>query len=306
MSIALVAVNRNMEPWREAMLAIDPSLRIEIYPEIENPEAISAAVLWKPPADIFDKLPNLQWVSSLGAGVDSILRLDFNQNILLTRIVDEELAQGMTRTVVMAVLAWENELAKYLADQREKVWQPNLDKPKLAVGILGLGHLGKAAGKALSGLGYEVYGFSRSRRNDDHIECFAGENEISTFLSKVNVVVCLLPLTDTTSGMLNHMLFQKMQAGSYLINVARGEQLVDEDLIRALDEGLLGGAYLDVFNEEPLPPAHDFWNHPKITITPHVASITNIESAAKQIVKNYQRLTKGEALINQVDLDRGY
>ncbi|MEQ8809183.1 MAG: NAD(P)-dependent oxidoreductase, partial [Imperialibacter sp.] len=174
------------------------------------------------------------------------------------------------------------------------------------IGIMGFGVLGQDAGRKLKALGFDVFGYANSRKTVDGIQCFAGEGELSAFLREINVLVCLMPATPETKGVMNKRLFEGMNRGTYLINAARGHHQVTDDIIGAIDNGTLSGAFLDVFEKEPLQTDHPIWGHPKVFITPHIASITNPGAAAPQIVANYKAMMEGQPLKNAIDRDRGY
>ena len=177
---------------------------------------------------------------------------------------------------------------------------------RIGVGILGLGQLGADAAQRLTALGFNVAGWSRSRKTLDKIASYWGGDQLGAFLSRTDILICLLPLTPDTRDILNAELFSGLRPGAFLVNPARGEHLVEDDLLAALDGGRLGGACLDVFRTEPLPPGHPFWTHPKITITPHVASLTNPAAVAPGIYANYQRVLAGQAPLYTIDPTRGY
>ena len=306
MILALIASNRDMKPWADAIRKEAPEIKVEIYPDISDPDQVTGAMLWNQPEGVLNQFPNLKWVSSLGAGVEHILSDPLlPEHVMVSRIVDRDLQRGMSRTVAMAVLNYYHEIYRYATEKDLKIWNPALDKPELKIGMLGLGVLGGASAQTLLSLGFEVFGYSRDDEQVSGVKTF-GENELEEFLGEVNVLVNLLPLTPQTENILNYEFFSKCNRGTYLINLARGKHVVDLDLIKAIDEGRLSGAYLDVFREEPLPTDHPYWSHSKIAMTPHIASITNISSAATQIVENFRRLMKNEKLNNLVDKLKGY
>jgi glyoxylate/hydroxypyruvate reductase A len=171
---------------------------------------------------------------------------------------------------------------------------------------MGFGVLGEDAAGKFRNLGFQVRGWANSPKNIDGIKIFVDKAEFNDFLSKSDILICLLPLTSATVNILNRETFKQLPDGAFIINVARGEHLVEEDLLEAIDEGKLSGACLDVFREEPLPKDHIFWHHPKVTVTPHVASITSPESVAPQIIENYRRLKEGQSLLNVVSREKGY
>jgi glyoxylate/hydroxypyruvate reductase len=174
------------------------------------------------------------------------------------------------------------------------------------VGIMGLGHLGSDAAVKLRALGFAVSGWSRTARQMESVRCFAGAGELESFLAQADILICLLPLTPATEGILNRETFSKLPRGAYLINAARGDHLVEEDLLDALESSQVGGACLDVFRKEPLPESHPFWKHPCVTLTPHVASLTYPKAVAPQIVENYRRVRAGKPPLHAVDIGRGY
>jgi glyoxylate/hydroxypyruvate reductase A len=176
----------------------------------------------------------------------------------------------------------------------------------MRIGIMGLGQLGKDAAKKLSYLGFPVTGWSQTPKDIEGVKCLAGEEVLDDFLSQTRILICMLPLTPKTKGILNQKTFDKLPAGAYVINVARGQHLIEKDLLAALDSEQLAGACLDVFAVEPLPEDHPFWRHPKIIVTPHISSLTNPKAVAPQIIENYQRTKTGRPLLNVVDMQRGY
>ena len=204
----------------------------------------------------------------------------------------------------MGVMMYQRSMDKHRFNQMQAHWD-RIPYANLKVGVLGLGELGGHCAKTLSSLGFEVSGFSRTPKQIKGVQCFSGK-DLKAFLTPLDVLINLLPVTPQTESMLNKDFFKEMNEGTYLINVARGNHLVEEDLISALDEGKLSGALLDVFRQEPLPADHPFWSHPKIKITPHVASVTTPQSAIQLLLKNAERLVKGEELLHQVDRESGY
>jgi glyoxylate/hydroxypyruvate reductase A len=214
----------------------------------------------------------------------------------------------MSEYAVLSVLNYSRQFDSYRNDQSQKKWQPRI--PMLAadmrIGVMGLGQLGKDAAKKLSYLGFPVTGWSQTPKDIEGVKCLAGEDALDDFLSQTRILICMLPLTPKTKGILNRKTFDKLPAGAYVINVARGQHLAEKDLLTALDSGQLAGACLDVFEVEPLPEDHPFWSHPKIIVTPHISSITYPKAVAPQIIENYQRIKSGQPLRNVVDMKRGY
>jgi glyoxylate/hydroxypyruvate reductase A len=308
MSILIVSTARASEHWVKTLREKNKSLDIQVYPKVERPEDVEFAISWKHPEGIYQNYPNLKVIASMGAGVNHILK-DENlpKQLKVTRIVDEQLTKDMAQFVLLQCLAFSRNLFTHLRDQTSKTWEVKTYQipEKTNVGVMGYGVLGQEAGKVLKANGFNVVGYANSSKTIDGIKVY-GADELSEFLKQTQVLVCLLPVTSKTKGILNLDVFQNLKDEAYLINVARGEHLNEEDLITAVDQGLLKGASLDVFLTEPLPEAHAFWSHPQIQITPHIASMTDPESVAKQLLGNYERMKKGESLINEVDVSKEY
>lgn len=308
MSLLLIAKNRDMNALKEALLEEDPNLDVEVWPRVENKDRVTFAVSWNHPEKVLGNYPNLNVVTSLGAGVDHLFKdKTIANSVKLARVMIPSLKSQMSEYVVNAIQNYRFHISRYVDQKKEGYWSKHdpISKKDCVVGILGLGEIGTAVAVSLIANGYSVAGWAKSKKQIHAIQCFS-ESELDEFLSFTNILVCLLPLTQETSGILELELFKKLKQPSYLINVARGEHLVEEDLIYSLDTGTLTGACLDVFEEEPLPKNHLFWNRPKIMITPHVASITDPKEAVKQIVENYKRSLSGMELLNEVDRERGY
>lgn len=309
MSLLLLAPNRNMQPWKEALLDVDANLDIEIWPEAEAKEQVHFIVAWNQPRHVLDSYPNLKAISSLGAGVDHILKDEsLPQDVPVCRVVSHSLVRQMKEYVLNAILNYQRNTFLYFRQKQQGIWEthPNKAPQHFTVGIMGLGKIGRPVAGQLARLGYQVLGWSNSSKKIDSVTTFAGQKDFDAFLSESQVLVCLLPLTDETEGILDLDLLKKLKRPGYLINVARGEHLVDEDLIYALDKGWMEGATLDVFSEEPLSGRHPFWNRENIMITPHVSSLTPPEEVAEQIVENYKRSLSGMELNHAVDKEKGY
>ncbi|MFQ5627721.1 MAG: 2-hydroxyacid dehydrogenase [bacterium] len=309
MALLILFTNRDPQTWEHALHSIDPKLDIRVWPDSGDPAEIDFVLAWNHPAGELRQFPNLCCVQSLGAGVDHILRdPDLPKDVIVARIVDRLLVDSMTRYLTTVVLHHISHFKAYYEQQRLKHWQPHaqIDPKVKTVGIMGLGQLGSAAAQAFQIMGFPVCGWSRTQKSLEGIRSFASKGQLPVFLAHTDILICLLPLTAATENILNTENFCRLKSGAYLINVARGRHLVDADLLEALDSGQLSGACLDVFRTEPLPPDHPFWRHPKITMTPHISSITDPQAAAWQIVENYRRMQEGKALLNVVDAERGY
>ena len=309
MAFLIIAPDIKVTSWVKHLTRLEPGIDIRIWPDSGNAEDIEFALSWHHPPGEFNKFKNLKCIASLGAGVDHILAdPQLPEGVPITRVVEHSMAQSMSEYVVLAVLKFCRQFDFYRAYQAQSQWHPR--KPLLAedlnIGIMGLGQLGEDAAKKLSYLGFPVTGWSQTPKEIEGIKSLAGKDMLDDFLSQARVLICMLPLTSKTKGILNHKMFGKLPAGAYLINVARGEHLVENDLIAALDSGQLAGACLDVFEVEPLPQDHPFWRHPKIVVTPHISSITFPRAVAPQIIENYHRVKSGKRPVNRVDIVRGY
>jgi len=309
MAILFKSDTDRAEDWRAAIHALDPDIEVRAFPDIGDPEDIEAALIWNPPEGLLKTLPNLRVIFSLGAGVDHLLGdPHLPEGVPVVRMVDPALTAGMTEWVTLMVLRHHRELPRYEAQQRARTWKEHMPKPpwRRRVGVLGLGQLGADAARALAHLRLDVMGWSRSPKEIEGIACYHGDEGLEAMLGLSEILVCLLPLTEQTEGILDSRLFAKLPKGAYLINVGRGRHLVEDDLLTALESGHLSGAALDVFRREPLPRDHPFWTHPDIFVSPHIASLTMPETAARQVVENLHRLRSGGELSNVVDLARGY
>jgi glyoxylate/hydroxypyruvate reductase A len=309
--MALIIVrNDHMVPaWKEALQQADSKIRV-YGPEDPVPaEEILMAAVWKHPPGSLNSYPNLKGIHCLGAGVDFILEDNTVPHSLpIMRVVDPFLASDMGEYVLAQVLSCLKVLHQYKADQMQGVWRPKpyLRIEDVTVGIMGLGTLGLAVAKLLSSTGFSLVGWTRKSSPNVDFPVFSGLGERREFLAQSDILVCLLPLTSATRGILDNHLFGELPNHAWVINAARGGLLKDSDLLQALDSGKLSGACLDVFHSEPLPPDHLFWEHPRVHMTPHVASVSDPKSVAPQIVANYHRLIAGEPLTNLVSRSRGY
>ncbi len=293
--------------WREAFAAELPGASIEMWP------AVSAApdyvAVWKPPAVLFREIERPKAIFNLGAGVDALLRMrELPADIPIVRLEDAGMAQQMAQYVTLAVLAAHRSERAYAAQQKSRSWQAIATDPtgSFEVGILGLGVLGRACADALRMLGYPVLGWSRTPTHIAGISTFSGRDGFDTVLGRSRVLVCLLPLTDDTLDLLDLNALSRLPRGAHLVNVSRGELVVEQDLLELLDRGHLSGATLDVFRDEPLPAGHPFWHHPGIVVTPHISAVTQLPEAAAQIAAKIVRLESHEAVTGVVDRVRGY
>jgi glyoxylate/hydroxypyruvate reductase A len=275
-----------------------------------QPEEIRYVAGFRPPPGFLKTLPNLKAVFSLGAGVDGFLRdPEFPKSLPLVRFVDPTLMHEMAQFVTMHVLIAHRGQRFFDAMQRQSKWQQRmLTKPSrdTRIGILGLGDIGATIAAGLLGFDFQLLGWSRSPKSVSGVKSFAGKEELPQFLAQCDYCVCVLPLTDDTRGIMNADFFAKLPKEAFVINVARGGHLIEEDLIAALDSGHLSGAVLDVFQTEPLPADSPIWRHPKITATPHIAGITDPRMALAYVDDCVARCESGKPLDNIVDLGKGY
>ncbi|MBT8299396.1 MAG: glyoxylate/hydroxypyruvate reductase A [Maribacter sp.] len=309
MGIVIIRQDDKIEMWKEALMRAAPDIPIYSYLEDHAKERIKMVLVWKPPLGSLGDYPKLECIASSGAGVDFLFEDEkLPRNIPITRVVDEYLAKDMSEHVIALIFSHLKNLYHYKVDQCNKVWKP-VDYYRikdLSVGVMGLGALGKLLAEDLLKFGFNVQGWAASRKNLDGIKTFAGDEEQEAFLKTTQILVCLLPLTKETFGILNTDLFAQLPKGAHIINVARGGHLVDGELLEMLDNGHLSGASLDVFNEEPLGVDHPFWEHPKVHMTPHYASVSDTSSVVPQIIANYRRLESGKELLNLVSKTKGY
>ena len=309
MAIAILRNDNMVDRWKMALQRVAPDIPVYSMGEEVPPEAIEMAAVWKHPPGSLNIFPNLKGIHCLGAGVDFILEdTSIPQTLPVMRVVDPFLASDMAEYVLAQVMASLKDLHRYKEDQLSGKWNPRpyTRIKDVTVGIMGLGTLGRAVAELLGSAGFSLVGWTRASDPEVEFPTFRGDDEKKPFLGQSDILVCLLPLTPDTRGILDYELLSGLPKGALLINVARGPLLVDGDLIRALEAGLLSGACLDVFHTEPLPASHPFWQHPGVHTSPHVASVSDPDSVAPQIVDNYRRLMGGRPLKNEVSRKRGY
>lgn len=294
------------EIWRRLLAQAHPDIAFHAWPETGDPAAVTYAVTWKPIDDLGSRFPNLRVLFSSGAGVDQFDGVP--DGVSLVRMIEPGIVDSMAEYVTLATLALHRDLVEYRIAQAEARYAPLPVTPagRRRVGIMGLGVLGLAALERLSPFGFALRGWNRSVRQVPGVACFAGEAELDAFLAGCDILVCLLPLTDETRGILSGPLFRRLPRGACIVNAGRGGHLIEADLLAALADGTLGAAMLDVTAAEPLPPGHPAWSHPRIWLTPHVASQTQPESSGRVLVENIRRHRAGEPMVGLVDRRRGY
>ena len=294
--------------WAQHFAAHVPDVPFRIWPDIGDPAAVRYLAAWTLPEDLATAFPNLEVLFCVGAGVDQLDLSRVPAGITVVRMIEPGLVDGMVEYVTLAVLALHRDWPAYLAQQRGRQWKalPVRRAASRRVGVMGMGVLGCAVLAKLRYFGFPCAGWSRTMRSAEGIECFAGAESLPPFLARTDVLVSLLPLTESTRGLLDRRVFEALPPGAALVSVGRGAQVVQEDLLAALDAGRLSAAILDVTSHEPLPQEHPLWAHPRVIITPHIASETQPESSARAILENVLRHRRGEPLVGVVDRSRGY
>ncbi|MEQ1755257.1 MAG: glyoxylate/hydroxypyruvate reductase A [Micropepsaceae bacterium] len=297
------------ETWTSHLRRLMPELEIRTEENPARTDDIAYCIAWKPKPGSLAALKNLKVVFSMGAGVDGIVAdPTYPKNLPLSRVVDHTLSQSMTEYVVLNVLYWHRRTNDLRALQQMSKWRQFAipRAPSVRVGIFGFGVLGQAAAQALKALNYQLLGWSATPKKFDGVTTFHGQAQRSEFLRQSDILVCLLPLTPDTKGILNAQTFASLPRGACVINCARGGHLVESDLIQALDSEQLRGASLDVFQTEPLPETSPLWQHPKILISPHNAAMTDPGSFMEHVAATIRRMDKGLPPENLVDFARGY
>ena len=309
MAILIIRNDHLVPVWKEALKRAAPDIPVFGMQDDFPQKEVRMAAIWKHPPGSLQGFSNLLGIHCLGAGVDFILEDDsIPTDLPVMRVVDPFLASDMAEYVLAHIMGFLKQVYGYKENQLHGLWKPVPYRRigEVTVGIMGLGKLGRAVAQLLKANGFALAGWTRSSVPSVDFPVFRGEAQKNAFLEKADILVCLLPLTPETRGSLNLDLFRTLPEQAFLINVARGPLLVDEDLLTALEEGRLSGACLDVFHREPLPDDHPFWKHPLVHMTPHVASVSDPDSVAPQIAANYRRLLMGETPDNLVIRSRGY
>ncbi len=306
MKITFCCSDTKAGPWLTGLRAALPGAQVEVWQAGAAPA--EHAVVWAPPQQFFDEQPQLKGIFNIGAGVDALLKLRLPPQATVVRLDDAGMSVQMAEYVCHAVIRHFREFDAYEADARAGLW--SFRKPRVradfSVGVMGLGVLGQRVARALRQFEFPVLGWSRSSKDIEGVRSFAGAAQFHDFLAVSKVLVNLLPLTPDTRDILRFDTLSKLPPGAYVINVARGAHLVEQDLIALIASGHLAGATLDVFRSEPLPLEHPFWQHPKITITPHTSARTLRDESIAQIAGKMMALERGEPVAGVVDRGRGY
>ena len=303
----IIAPEAEVIKWTAAFQKEAPEIVLEVGPEVADPASVDILLLWKHPQGSLASFNQVKLYYSLGAGVDHLMKDgDLLPGVPVCRIVDPLLSFSMSNYILFAVLYYQRKWDKFLKDRKGKIWDHDgITEENIRIGILGLGTLGTDAALKLHQLGFKVTGYSPSPKDIDGITTFA-KGQLTEFLAQCNVLVCTVPSTPETKDLLSKPLFDQLTQPTYLINVARGAVQIEKDILDALDNNILSGAFLDVFETEPLPKDNPLWTHPKVQITPHIASITNPEAGVAQIVNNAIAVKEGTDLVHVVDSKKGY
>lgn len=308
MTVLLISNFHAPEIWLPAIGEHVPGVDFRVWPEVGDPADIEVALAYDPPPGLLATFPNLKAVINLFAGVDILLADPKLPDVPIGRMVDPAMAHDMAQYVLLHALRYFRQMPIVEAHQRAHYWEW-LKAPKVeehSVGIMGIGAMGQPAAEMLAAVGLEVRGWSRSPREIKGVTCFHGDAGLETFLSGTRILVVILPKTDATTSIVNAKTLATLPRGAYLINLGRGEHVVDEDLFAALESGQIAAATLDVFRTEPLPADDPYWDHPKVTVTPHHSGTTRVATKSCVLAENIRRVLAGEPPLDPVDRERGY
>jgi glyoxylate/hydroxypyruvate reductase A len=296
------------EQWKRLFAEHAPDIEWRAWPDIGDPQDIRYLAAWQAPDDLETLLPNLQVLFALSAGVDQLDLDRLPTTLPVVRLLDPSITRGMCEYATFAVLSLHRDMLRYRQQQMARCWQAHLLQPaaKRQVGVMGLGTQAQQILATLQPFGFALSGWARSEHRIAGVDCFAGDEQLPAFLGQCDIVLCVLPLTEQTKGILNRQLFQHLPKGAALVNMGRGGHLIEEDLLEALASGQLSAAVLDVLDQEPAAPDHPFWHHPQILLTPHIAAMTQPESAFSVLLENIRRHQRGESMLGLVDLKRRY
>lgn len=308
--VLLAVTGFHPQRWHELLSA---ERDVVLEPNGPADPSIDYAVVWKQKPNLLTKLPNLRAIFSIGAGVDHIMADTTVPHVPIVKVVADNLTQHMVEFVVWRVLDHHRQAMLYEGQQKKKIWHepPQRTANDISVGIMGLGSLGRAAAQALSSMGFRVNGWSRKHQLMTGVSTFNGDSGLVQFLNATDILVVLLPLTPATQGIVNYGLLKQLRkrnglGGAVLINAGRGRLQKDADIVRALDDGTLKEASLDVFEVEPLPKTSPIWNHPKIFVTPHAAATSDPNHLVPIMLRQMSAFERGEPLENVVDRSVGY
>ncbi|CAI8781593.1 glyoxylate/hydroxypyruvate reductase [Pseudomonas sp. IT-P12] len=294
--------------WKSLFEKHAPDIEVRFWPDIGDPSQVRYFAAWQPPRQLHERFPNLEVIFATSAGVDQFDLGELPEHIQVVRMLDPGIVQGIVEYACFAVLSLHRQIPLYLQQQQAGRWQDHLLTPaaQRRVGVMGLGNLGVAVLQSLRTFNFQLHGWARSQKRIDGVQCHAGDDQLEPFLNQCDILICLLPLTDDTRGLLNARTLAALPTGASLINLGRGGHLQEDDLIEALACGQLSHAILDVLNEEPPSPDHRFWQHPQIWLTPHVGAMTAPQSAFPGLLENLRRHQAGEPMQGLIKRDHGY
>ncbi|MGQ2386068.1 2-hydroxyacid dehydrogenase [Acinetobacter ursingii] len=306
--IVIATTVPKVQKWLEDALAEYAPQEAYCLAHSEQAQQATTAISWFPDLDYLETLPNLKLIHSMAAGVEHLNLKRIGDRYAVCRVVDESHQKGMYDYLQWCVLYYQRFFDVLIAQQIQQRWKqpPQKTSADVKIGIMGLGQMGGYIAEKFAKLGYQVSGWSRSLKQIEGVTCFAGDAQRQDFLAQSEILINLLPLTEDNVGLLNTELFQQLPKGACIINCGRGQHLNEQDLIAALDSEQLRGAILDVFAKEPLAQDHVFWQHPKVLVTPHVASHAPWSAVIGQILENDHRVQQGLALVNEVNVMKGY
>ncbi len=296
------------EQWKALFAEQAPDIEWRAWPDIGNPQDVHYLAAWQAPDNLQEVLPNLKVLFAMSAGVDQLDLSRIPPSLPVVRLLDPGITKGMCEYACFSVLSLHREMLRYRQQQIAGHWKAHHLVPahKRRVGVMGLGLQAQHILSSLKGFGFALSGWARSQHQIEGVDCHAGFDQLPGFLSQCDILLCVLPLTPQTEDILNHALFEQLPDGAALINMGRGGHLCEVDLLQALDSGKLSAAVLDVLQQEPADAGHPFWHHPNILLTPHIAAMTQPESAFPGLLENIRRFERGEPMLGQVDPGQGY
>nr|WP_321385071.1 glyoxylate/hydroxypyruvate reductase A [uncultured Vibrio sp.] len=293
--------------WQESMSKHHKTINFHVWPDEVELASIDVLVVWKLTSDLISKMPNLKAIFTVSAGIDQIDFTIIPSHVDVVRMIDEDLSNQLAEYAAMSVLMLYRRALDYLQCKSAKQWKPLSIKltRNTHIGIMGLGKQGLKIIEKLKPFDFHLKGWSRSLHSIDGVSCY-DQNNLNRFLSDLDILLCVLPLTENTKNILRKKLFSQLPAGCSLINIGRGEHLIEEELIQALNSGQIGNAILDVAVVEPLPEESELWTHPKVMVTPHIAGVTRPESGFESLEKSLLEWREGQKPEGLIDRRKGY
>lgn len=307
MSIAIIISDRNVERFHQNLQQALPDIEVQCWPNIKKDTEIEFAVMWTYPENIWQSLPNLKVIQSLGAGCDKFIQDDtLPKNVEIARIIDPDLADQMADYCLAVIMGHKCQLKTFWQAQSARKWQWQRHKAMSKVTILGIGEIGHKVAEKLRLNGFEVSGWSRTAKADKKYQTFSGRDDLEAAVNGAEFLINVLPDTAATKNLINEQLLGNMEKHGVFINVGRGNTVDEDSLLEALDNNVIEHAILDVFKQEPLPEQHPFWGHEKVTITPHISAVTANHVVLEQTLKNYLKFKKGEPIPSLINREFGY